>query len=65
MKIPKRTLNVAHDGLLAETEKAILLLIDGDEKWIPRSQVGLVYNKHAEVSEWWVLKEGLDPYIVD
>ena len=49
-----------------ETEKAILVDIEGDEYWIPKSQVdddSEVYEEDTEgtlvISEWFANKEGL------
>lgn len=49
-----------------ETEKAVLCVIDGEEKWIPKSQISDdsdVYGKGHEgdliVTEWFAKKEGL------
>ena len=50
----------------AETEKAILVEIEGDKYWVPKSQL----DKNSEVNEkgdegtlittrWWAEKEGL------
>ena len=55
-----------------ETPKAILVLVDGDERWIPKSVIhddSEVYtNKHPNnqgkliVKMWWAVKEGIfDP----
>jgi len=51
---------------IAETTKAILVVIEGGEHWIPQSVVdddSEVYRKgdtgKLVVSEWWALKAGL------
>ena len=53
---------IDYDEILAETEMAILFLIDDEEKWIPKSQI---HNDpegsggEVEVSEWFAIKEEL------
>ena len=52
---------------IRETEKAILVLIEGDERWIPKSQItddSEVYDKeHGDgtlvITKWFADKEGL------
>lgn len=48
------------------TDKAILVVIDGDEKWVPKSCLhddSEVYDEGDEgelaVKSWWAEKEGL------
>ena len=50
------------------TEKAMLLLTDDGEKWVPRSQMKARKANHlgslerVEVTRWWADREGLvDP----
>lgn len=51
----------------AETEKAILVEIEGEKHWVPKSQIhddSEVYSKESGggtliVSEWWAKKQGL------
>ena len=52
--------------VIAQTDKAILCRINGDEKWIPQSQVhdnSEIWNKGDEgtlvVTLWWAVKAGL------
>jgi hypothetical protein len=56
------------DGVkaIAETDKALLCIIDGDEHWVPKSQIvddSEVYAKGHEgelqVRKWWADKAGL------
>lgn len=51
---------------LAETAKALLVLIDGEKKWVPKSVVGKlseVKKKDDEgvliIAQWFAEKEGL------
>jgi len=54
----------------AETDKAILVEIEGEKHWVPKSQIedeSEVYSKESGaeggtliVSEWWARQEGLD-----
>lgn len=44
-----------------DTKQAIWFLIDGEEYWVPRSQI-YHYDKDTEeleVSEWWAKEHGL------
>lgn len=50
----------------AQTERAILCEIDGEEHWVPQSQVhdvSEVWKKgdtgKLVVARWWAVKEGL------
>ena len=44
---------------------AYLLSFDGDEIWIPASLVGDINEdtKEVWVADWFIDKEGLDPFI--
>lgn len=47
-----------------ETEKAWLLVIDGEEKWVPKSIGQLEHHGESVddvlvVPNWWAVKEGL------
>ena len=56
-------------GVDAESEKAILVEIDGEKCWVPKSQIhedSEVYSKKSGegggtliVSAWWARKNGL------
>ena len=55
------------DEIKAETDKALLVVIDDEEYWIPLSQIADSddYSKGdcggtISVSEWWAKKEGLE-----
>lgn len=57
---------VAVERVVAETDAAVLLTVDGDDRWVPKS---LIENPAAldvgdvdievEVAEWFAEKEGL------
>jgi hypothetical protein len=49
------------DDLKAETDKAYLVEIDGDEYWIPKSQVEDIHEGAMviEMTEWIALEKGL------
>jgi hypothetical protein len=49
------------DDLKAETDKAYLVEIDGDEYWIPKSQVEDIDEGAMviEMTEWIALEKGL------
>ena len=51
---------------LRETTRAVLVSIDGDEYWVPKSQIdddSEVWQDGQQgdlvVSEWWAAREGL------
>ena len=55
---PKITLR--HMGkMLAATDKAIRVNINGKNTWVPRSQIGYADNECVSVSMWWARKVGL------
>lgn len=54
------------EEIKAETAKAMLLVIDGEEHWVPLSQIADAddYSKgdtdiEVAVTEWFAMKEGL------
>lgn len=55
------------DAVEAESEKAILVEIEGEKVWVPKSQIhddSEVYSKASGggelvVSTWWATKKGL------
>jgi hypothetical protein len=40
------------------TDLAVLVRIDKDQKWIPRSVIEKMEPKQITVQEWWAVKEG-------
>ena len=52
---------VEHDGIMAETEKAVCFRIEDADQWVPKSQI--FEHNHAEVclKRWFAEKESL-PY---
>jgi hypothetical protein len=59
-----RTIGV--ERVVAETDAAVLLRVDGDERWIPKSLIEDVASIdvgdesfEAEIAEWFCEKEGL------
>ena len=50
---------IDHDGMEDETDLAVLLQIDGQTRWIPRSVVRWWTDAEAEVQVWWLENEGL------
>lgn len=62
------TVEIAFDGIKAETDKAFLLEIDGEEEWIPKSQIESWKMKESkwgkksgtcEIPEWLAEEKGL------
>jgi len=55
------TVGVLHDGVLVhETDLAVLVKVEGDELWVPKS---LIYEADEEaliVAKWWCDQEGVD-----
>lgn len=60
--------DVVVDEVLKETDEAVLLLIDGDEVWVPLSRVDGVppevgaVNVTVSVKKWFAEKENLGDY---
>ena len=61
-----KTVEFSNVTVEAETEKAILCLIDGDKHWIPKNQIdddSEVYKKGTEgtlvITEWIATQKGL------
>lgn len=56
-------------SVIAETEKAILCEVEGEEMWIPKSVIhdySEVYGGEGEEGElivqgWWAQKQGIEP----
>ena len=61
----KKTIEITIDGILRETDKAILAKIDDEEIWIPKSQITYNANQdpdtpqEIEMSEWIAEQKGL------
>lgn len=53
------TVDVAHDGIMAQTQKAVLFSIGGDEHWVPKSCIYSVDGREAQLATWFAEKEGL------
>jgi hypothetical protein len=63
---PPRWVPVVADEVLKETERSFLLLIDGEEIWIPKSQVNNPdvigqgeLDVEIEVTEWIARQKGI------
>ena len=41
-----------HEGIIRETSAAVLLRVDGEEVWIPKSQLSWADKDTAEISPW-------------
>lgn len=61
-----RTVTFEVERVERETELALLLLIDGNKVWVPKSQIDGAEeigegdeDIEVEVAEWWAEKEGL------
>ena len=54
---------LAHDGVLRETEDAVLFLFDEEEVWIPLKLID-EYDDENEVvvPRWFIEQEGLEAY---
>ena len=50
---------IHHDGVLHETDAAVLVEIDGEERWIPKSVTEDWDGTTATVAVWWLEKEGM------
>jgi len=55
------------EDVIRSTDKALLVKIDGDEYWLPKSQVlnadevdpGVFGTQELEISRWWLKEQGL------
>lgn len=65
MTYNKKTIEIDIDRIKLETDKAILVIIDDEEIWLPKSQI--TYNENhdpdkpqeIEISEWIAEQKGL------
>lgn len=62
-----RMVEICTDGLLNETANAVLIIVDGNEVWIPKSQIEDADEDYETIiiPEWLAEDKGLDPYITD
>lgn len=62
MRDDGRTVEIGYDELLHDTGLAIKVRIDGDDVWIPWSQISDhdPDGQAFEVSAWFARKNGLD-----
>ncbi len=54
----RECIHLDHEGIIRTTEKAALLKIDGEEKWIPKSQIMDASDSTLAVTTWFAEKEG-------
>lgn len=64
MKINGKEYKIVEDcETVSETDNAVLILIDNEEKWIPKSQLEDWPDKGEEgeiiITKWWGEKEGI------
>ncbi len=53
------TVELEFNSVEAVTDKAALIeTLDGDELWIPRSQIVAADERSVRVTTWWAEKEG-------
>ena len=59
-------IKVEYDDILRATDKAVLVLIDDEELWLPNSQIDADYSKEVgqgagsmHVTEWIANEKGL------
>lgn len=50
---------VDFDSITHQTDKAALFVIDGEEKWVPKSLIAGVEEDAVWVATWWAEQEGL------
>lgn len=53
------TEHLDYESIEHMTEKAALLIIDGDKVWVPKSQILEASDTHIEVTTWWMKKQGI------
>ena len=52
------TIEVYHSGILAETSKAVLFLIRGQQCWLPRSQMTSFDRRSVRMAAWLAHEKG-------
>ena len=67
---PIETVDVKVSKVIAETDKAMLAVIDGREYWVPFSCImeepesaARSWNREVEITLWWVKQANLPGYI--
>ena len=61
MEIENEPVTIDYDEYVYETEKAWLLVIEGDEHWFPKSQCSLDTKEQTISVPCWLLEQkGLD-----
>jgi len=58
-KADPETVTLAYESIEHMTDKATLLIIEGDKVWVPKSQTLEATDKEVTVTLWWVEKQGL------
>lgn len=53
------TTTLEYDNLLYETDKAVLFVLNGEEKWVPKSLIVDISKNEVEVYTWFAEKEQL------
>jgi hypothetical protein len=53
---------LSHDGVQAETAKAVLVTFEDNTVWIPLSLVDDYDEESIEVEDWFAEQEGLECY---
>lgn len=64
MKTARFAQTTIHAEIIKTTEKAILILIDGGERWVPRAVClegdGLeAGDSDVIIADWWLEREGM------
>lgn len=54
------TVGVCYESIEHVTEKASLLVIDGEKVWVPKSMVTEADDEAIIVSKWWADKQGIE-----
>lgn len=65
---PEETIDIVAELTDRATDKAILVVVDGEQHWIPRSQIRNVTKigrrrRELEVTLWWVKQANLTEYL--
>lgn len=55
------TIEIYYDELLGQTDKAVLVKIDGEDMFIPKTHICSVDKKHKQImiTEWIATEKGL------
>ncbi len=54
------SVHLDHEGIEHHTDKAALIVLDGEKKWIPKSQIMDATEDSITITSWFAEKDGLE-----